>query len=54
MWDWWREIKKEPITVSQSNAFGGVLLGILLIIISIILIYSGFISPITHWLKYSK
>jgi uncharacterized membrane protein YqhA len=54
MYNWWEEVKKEPITVSQANAFGGILIGILLVIISITLIYSGFISPITHWLKYSK
>lgn len=54
MFNWWNEVVKKPISISQSNAIGGVLIGVLLFIVAVILIYSGFVSPIIHWLKYSN
>lgn len=49
---WVKAELKKPISISQANAIGGVIAGIMVMIFGLVFIFQSFILPLYNWLKH--
>lgn len=49
---WVKEEIKKPISISLSNAIGGLIAGVAMMFFGLIFIFQWFILPLYNWLKY--